>query len=73
MITTSGSSMPLATPVAISTTLPPAVTAMQQQGIILWQFSNIFLTTKLKSRVCIYFISAQFEASLRGLEACITL
>ena len=25
--------MPLATPVAISTTLPPAITAMQQQGI----------------------------------------
>ena len=33
MITTSGGTTPLATPVAISTTLPPAITAMQQQGI----------------------------------------
>ncbi len=31
VITTSGGTTPLATPVAISTQLPPAVTAMQQQ------------------------------------------
>ena len=31
VITTSGGTLPLATPVAISTQLPAAVTAMQQQ------------------------------------------
>lgn len=33
VITCSGSNIPLATPVAISTTLPPSVAALNQQGI----------------------------------------
>ena len=32
VLSTSGGATPLATPVAVSTTLPPAVSAIQQQG-----------------------------------------
>jgi len=31
VLTTSGGTLPIVTPVAISKTLPPAITAMQQQ------------------------------------------
>ncbi|XP_041347993.1 helicase SRCAP-like isoform X2 [Gigantopelta aegis] len=33
VLTTSGSNVPLATPIAISTTLPPSVSALSQQGV----------------------------------------
>lgn len=33
VLTSAGSNVPLATPVAISTTLPPSVSALSQQGI----------------------------------------
>jgi hypothetical protein len=32
VLTTVGSTIPIITPVAIATTLPPAITALQQQG-----------------------------------------
>jgi len=36
VLTTVGSTIPIITPVAIATTLPAAITALQQQGVALF-------------------------------------
>ena len=45
MLTTSGSNVPVATPVAISTTLPASVTALSSQG----EFSKSVFSVQLSS------------------------